>query len=208
MVVALLPVTLALGCSGSSGTPAAAPPASATPTTSVAPPAQVLSPSPSAPPAPATAAVCSPAPFTATTALKTTAPIGGQLGMKSVAAGLHPCYDRVVFTLGGTAVAKPGWRVEYVATPTSDGSGNPVAVTGSAFLRVVITNVGIPPDTGVPDPSPKQISPTSTLRVRQVVLDTAFEGQYTAFIGLTGVRPFRVFRLSSPARVVVDIRHT
>lgn len=127
--------------------------------------------------------------------------------MKSVAAGLHTCYDRVVFTLAGTAVAQPGWRVEYVATPTSDGSGNPVAVAGAAFLRVIITDVGIPPDTGVPDPNPKQISPTSTQVVRQVVLDTAFEGQYTSFIGLSGTRPFRVFRLSSPARVVVDIRH-
>jgi len=113
-----------------------------------------------------------------------------------------------VFTLGGPVADKPGWRVEYVATPTSDGSGNPVAVIGSAFLRVIVTNVGIPPDTGVPDPSPKQISLTSTQVVRQVVLDTAFEGQYTSFIGLTGSRPFRVFRLSSPARVVVDIRHS
>jgi hypothetical protein len=128
--------------------------------------------------------------------------------MMSVSAGLHPCYDRVVFTLGGTAVAQPGWRVEYVATPTSDGSGNPVAVTGSHFLRVIITNVGVPPDTGVADPSPKQISPTSTQVVRQVVLDTAFEGQYTSFIGLSASRPFRVFRLSSPARVVVDVRHS
>ena len=127
--------------------------------------------------------------------------------MKSVAAGRHTCYDRVVFTLGGTAVAQPGWRVEYVTTPTSDGSGNAVTVTGSAFLRVIITNIGIPPDTGVPDPNPKQISPTSTQVVRQVVLDTAFEGKYTSFIGLTGARPFRVYRLSSPPRVVVEIRH-
>lgn len=127
--------------------------------------------------------------------------------MKSVAAGLHTCYDRVVFTLGGTAVAQPGWRVEYVANPTSDGSGDPVAVLGSAFLRVIITNIGIPPDTGVPDPSPRQISPASTQVVKQVVLDTAFEGQYTSFIGLTGSLPFRVFRLSSPPRVVVDVLH-
>jgi len=128
--------------------------------------------------------------------------------MKSVAAGLHTCYDRVVFTLGGTAVAQPGWRVEYVSPPTSDGSGDPVAVAGSAFLRVVITNAGTPPDTGVPDPNPRKISPTSTQVVRQVVLDTVFEGQYTSFIGLTGSRAFRVFRLSNPPRVVVDVRHT
>lgn len=127
--------------------------------------------------------------------------------MASVSASVHPCYDRVVFVLGGPAGPQPGWRVEYVTNPTSDGSGNPVAVTGTSFLRVVINNVGMPQDTGVPDAHPKQVSPTSTVVVKQVKLDTVFEGQFTAFIGLTGTRPFRVFRLSGPARVVVDVLH-
>jgi hypothetical protein len=44
--------------------------------------------------------------------------------------------------------------------------------------------------------------------VHEVVLDTAYEGQYTAFIGVSSTLPFRVFRLSNPARVVIDIRYS
>ena len=156
----------------------------------------------------AVAASCSPQPFAANTSPDTQTAVGGVLGMKAITAGRHHCYDRVVFTLGGSATALPGWRVEYVAHPTSDGSGNPVAVAGASFLRVVIKAVGVPSDTGVPDPSPKQLTGLSTQVVREVRLDTVFEGQYTAFIGVSATLPFRVFRLSNPARVVVDVRST
>jgi hypothetical protein len=44
--------------------------------------------------------------------------------------------------------------------------------------------------------------------VKQVVLNTVYEGRYTAFIGLSATKPFRVFRLANPARVVVDVRHS
>ena len=74
-------------------------------------------------------------------------------------------------------------------------------------LRVILKDVGYPGDTGVPDPAPRRFTPTGTVGVREVVLDTVFEGQYTAFIGVDTTRPFRVFRLAGPPRVVVDVRH-
>ncbi len=146
-------------------------------------------------------------PFPANTLVDTSEPSGGQLAMDGATAGLQTGYDRVVFTLaGGPGIA--GWRVEYVAAPTSDGSGDPVAVAGSAYLQVLVRNLGIPPDTGVPEPTNKRFSPPGLKVVKEVVLDSAFEGQYTAFIGLSATRPFRVFRLGSPERVVVDVRHS
>ena len=42
--------------------------------------------------------------------------------------------------------------------------------------------------------------------MRDVRLGAVFEGQYEAFIGTSGEQPFRVFRLSDPERVVVDVR--
>ena len=135
-------------------------------------------------------------------------PVGGPLGLKAATAGPHPGYDRVVFTLAGSAGGKPGWKVSYVTAPTSDGSGNAVPVAGSHFLQVAIQGVGYPQDTGVADPAVKQLNPTCTKVVKQVVLDTVYEGRYTAFLGLSAMRPFRVFRLASPPRVVVDVRHS
>lgn len=203
-VVATLLALLLAGCSGSSGapTPVAAPTSSPTSSPAASPASPTAVPSASASPA----ASCVPA-FPATTLPDTGSPVGGQLGMKSASAGPHTGYDRVVFTLGGNAAAKPGWRVEYVAAPTSDGSGNPVSVHGPSYLRAIIKEVGYPGDTGVPDPAVKRFSPSGTTVVREVVLDTVFEGQYTAFIGVRSTLPFRVFRLGNPARVVVDVRH-
>jgi hypothetical protein len=39
-----------------------------------------------------------------------------------------------------------------------------------------------------------------------VVFDTTFEGTTTAFVGTTGQAPFRVYALSNPTRVVLDVR--
>jgi hypothetical protein len=200
-------VLLLAGCSNGSPAPAvntspsAALPSAGSPS-ATSPSAAATAPV-SATPSVRALARCVPA-FAANTLPKTLSPIGGSLGLQSATAGVHSGYDRVVFKLG--ASGKPGWLVEYVTSPTSDGSGNPVTVNGPSYLRVVIKNVGYPGDTGIPDPLVKRFSPGATV-VREVVLDTVFEGQYTAFIGVTSTLPYRVFRLSNPARVVVDVRH-
>jgi hypothetical protein len=145
------------------------------------------------------------APFPADTAPDTETADGPLLGLRSAAAAGHPGYDRVVLTLGGTG--RPGWRVEYVDQPTSDGSGSPVAVAGSAYLQVLVPGVGNPGDTGVPEPAARRLTPAGGQVVQEVVLDGVFEGQYTAYIGVSDRLPFRVSRLDGPARVVVDVRH-
>lgn len=134
-------------------------------------------------------------------------PSGGPLGVKVARVGRHKGFDRVVIELAGRVPGRPGWRVEYVRTPTSDGSGFPVAVRGRYFLLVAVTGVGYPPDTGVPSPAVRRLRPTGTPIVREVVLDNVFEGSYTSFVGVSAKRNFRVLRLSNPPRIVVDIRH-
>ena len=143
------------------------------------------------------------APFTADTEPDTATASGGLLGMRVARAAAQPGYDRVVLELQGSGL--PGWRVSYVDRPVADGSGDPVAVRGSAFLEVVVTGVGYPMDTGVPEPAPRRFRP-GTPNVQEVVLTGVFEGQYTAFVGVGSRQPFRVFRLSSPPRVVLDVR--
>jgi hypothetical protein len=169
----------------------AAPPAAASPAPVAALPPQTLT-------APA---------FPANTATDTEEPAGGILGVTAMRAARQQGYDRVVFQLGGKERGAPGWRVEYTDQPTQDGSGDPVKVAGSAFLSVVLTGTGYPMDTGTTEPSPRRLAPKGTGLVKEVVFDGVFEGQTAAFIGLSAQRPFRVFRLADPARVVVDIRH-
>lgn len=171
--------------------------------------------SPSSPPAttptgtpsavPTTSATCTPA-FSANTLPDTETATGGQLGLQQAQSAGQAGFDRVTFTFGAGS-AQPGWQVEYVDDPRSDGSGDPVQVAGSKTLHVIMKDAGVPNDTGVPEPAVRRFTPSGTTVVREVVLDGAFEGQYTAFIGLSSTKPFRVTRLASPPRVVVDVRH-
>jgi hypothetical protein len=109
-----------------------------------------------------------------------------------------------VFEVDGDGA--PGWDVRYVDAPSSQGSGDPVDVEGSAFLQVTLTGVGYPYDTGVEEWSgPDPLSVGDTEVVTEVAWDATFEGQSVAFIGTTAQVPFRVYLLEGPARVVVEV---
>jgi hypothetical protein len=127
------------------------------------------------------------------------------LTVSDIRTGRHEGYDRVVFELGGTGT--PGWEVAYVDRPTSQGSGDPVDVAGHAVLQVTITGAGYPYDTGVEEfAGPKPLPGAGTQTVTEVVFDATFEGTTVAFVGTTAEAPFRVYALSNPTRVVLEVR--
>jgi len=130
---------------------------------------------------------------------------GAQVTVRDVRTGRQDGFDRVVFEVGGTGT--PGWDVRYVDAPTSQASGAPVDVAGSAALQVAITGVGLPADTGVAAfDGPNPLPGSGTRTVVEVVVDTTFEGTTTAFVGTTAQTPFRVYALSDPTRVVLEVR--
>ena len=129
---------------------------------------------------------------------------GSLVTVTDIRIGRHDGFDRVVFEVDGDGA--PGWDVRYVDAPSSQGSGDPVDVEGSAFLQVTLTGVGYPYDTGVEEWSgPDPLSVGDTEVVTEVVWDATFEGQSVAFIGTTAQVPFRVYLLEDPARVVVEV---
>ena len=130
---------------------------------------------------------------------------GAQGTVRDIRTGRQDGFDRVVFELGGTGT--PGWDVRYVDAPTSQGTGAPVEVAGAAALQVAITGVGLPADTGVAEfDGPNPLPGSGTRTVTEVVFDTTFEGTTTAFVGTTAQTPFRVYVLSDPTRVVLEVR--
>ena len=147
-----------------------------------------------------------PAGFPAAPALSEQEPSGGPLSVTAVRVARQDGFDRVVFELAGKAAGQAGWRVEYVEDPSSQGSGDPVDVGGEAALSVLITGTGYPMDTGQEEVGDDPALPGDLQVVEDVVLGAVFEGQYEAFVGTSGELPFRVFRLSDPERVVVDVR--
>ncbi len=156
---------------------------------------------------PADDATEAPLPFPANTEPDTQDPSAdAALTVTDIRVGYHDDFDRVVFELGGTGT--PGWRVEYVDEPIDEGSGNLAAVDGDAYLQVMISGTGYPTDTGVEEyAGPNPVVAGDDGEVEEVLLRGVFEGYTQAFVGVDDERrPFRVFSLENPTRVVVDVR--
>jgi len=121
----------------------------------------------------------------------------------AVRAGRHEGYDRVVFELSGSGT--PGWTVEYVDSPSSEGSGAAVDVPGEAFLQVTLQGMTYPYESGATEVPRGEVSVSGTEAVSGVVYDATFEGTSVAWIGTAATTPFRVYALTGPSRVVVEV---
>jgi len=130
--------------------------------------------------------------------------------LTGVRTGRNVCFDRLIFDLAGPAI---GYRVEYVAQVTADGSGDPIPLRGGAFLQIGLATAAYG-DAGQPTYQPADASNIVDVRrfttFRQVALDGTFEGITTLGLGVRARLPFRVFVLPGPgsaSRVIIDVSH-
>ncbi|GAA4287346.1 AMIN-like domain-containing (lipo)protein [Georgenia daeguensis] len=131
----------------------------------------------------------------------------GDLLPTGVRVGSHEGYERVVLDFEGTGT--PGWRVEYVDEAVEDPKGDVVDVQGDVTLQVIATGVRYPEgDDETGRVAQGSYDAEDADLVEEVRVTGMFEGQNQAFIGLDEKAPFRVFTLTEPARLVVDVRTT
>jgi hypothetical protein len=126
--------------------------------------------------------------------------------LTEVRAARQPCFDRVVLEFRDPG--NPGYQVGYQPGPiVQDGSGEPVAVEGAAYLVIRVAPAsGFDSGTGTPTyDGPGRVAPAGTAHVREVVRTGDFEGVLTWVVGLDEQRPFTVDTLGGPTRLVVDI---
>jgi hypothetical protein len=143
-------------------------------------------------------------PFPADTATDTGEPADpSELTLTAVRAAAHEGYDRVVFEFSGSGT--PGWSVEYVDAPSSQGSGAEVAVPGEAFLQVTAQGTTNPYESGAQELPAGPVPVSGTDVVQSVVYDATFEGTSVAWIGTSARTPFRVYALTGPSRLVVEV---
>jgi hypothetical protein len=137
-----------------------------------------------------------------TTAPKTAAGGARQAEAYGLTAACHASFDRVVVRVrAGT----PGYDVRSVRRVVQDGSGRVVSLQGRRRIHLVLHNARghtaggrtLLPAVRTP------LCPT----LRQVKRSGDFEGVVSFGLGLRRRTGFRVFRLSGPARVVVDVAH-
>ncbi|WP_270889304.1 AMIN-like domain-containing (lipo)protein [Pedococcus sp. 5OH_020] len=128
---------------------------------------------------------------------------GGLPVLKAIKAGRHGSYERVVleFTASYGEV-----KVRYVPVVHQDPSDKVVPLRGSSFLEVVVQGAvatweatPITPYTG-----PSTVK-TGFPTVKQVSISGDFEAVLSFGVGLGRTAGFRVARLRSPDRLVLDV---
>jgi hypothetical protein len=137
-----------------------------------------------------------------TTAPKSAPGSGGQVQLSNNRTGCHATFDRFVFQ---ARFGTPSYRVRYVRRIIEDGSGNTVNLLGSKRLRVVIREAR-----GHTQGGSNLLTNVITPRcsnLRQVKVAGDFEGIVTFGLGLRRKTGFRVFRLTDPRRLVIDVAH-
>ena len=126
-----------------------------------------------------------------------------QAQLVRITTGCGASYDRLVFRFG---FGKPGYRVRYVARVFKDPSGKPLPLPGSARLSITFQNARAHTAGGAAIAIPPVITPgcSNLLKVKQA---GDFEGVVSYGAGLAHRAGFRVFRLTGPTRVVIDVAH-
>ncbi len=113
-------------------------------------------------------------------------------------------FDRVVFTFDGSAT--PGYFVAYIDKPVrACGSGNVVPVAGDGFLEIRMTRAQAHTDAGqatIEDRN-RMLNYENLL---QLVDTCDFEGNVTWVLGVGSPNAYRVTELTSPPRLVLDVK--
>jgi len=146
-------------------------------------------------------AAASAQPFTTTP--KTSAGNGVTAQLYDVRVGRHTTFDRIVFDF---RFGRPRYDVRYVPRILADGSGLPVPMLGRRFIAVSFRSAGTDAAAGAPTAVPRVITPLFP-QLRQAKKTGEFEAVVSFGLGLRSRNGFRVFRLTSPTRVVIDVAH-
>lgn len=127
------------------------------------------------------------------------APAAGPVFVSAVSVGRHAGFDRVVFRATG---GLPPWQVRYVPSVSQDGSGAPVPLLGAADVLVVLQGTS-----WTTTPSAQPTLTPGFPGLRQVRGAGEFEATLSYGIGQATKAGIRVFALTAPDRLVVDVRH-
>ncbi|WP_438616966.1 AMIN-like domain-containing (lipo)protein [Myxococcus xanthus] len=125
--------------------------------------------------------------------------------LRSVRAGTHADFDRVVFEFDGPQV--PGYQLQYVDKPIIQcGSGDETPLAGKGFLQVTMSPARGHDDQGRATVAALEIKPKLPTLL-ELVRTCDFEAEVTWVLGNKAPTDFRVMELRDPTRLVVDVKH-
>ncbi len=160
---------------------------------------------PPAPEAPPEDIKPAPAASPATPRAKPAARTGKPPVLRAVRSARQAGADRV--TVEFDAAALPQWHAEFVDRPVHDcGSGDQVAVAGTAWLQVRFTGAQAHNDQGASTSGARRRALDGS-NARELVRTCDFEGEVTWVIGVTRKTGYKALTLGTPSRLVIDIAH-
>lgn len=119
--------------------------------------------------------------------------------------GVHDEYDRVTMELEDAA-GFPGYHVEYVDRPLREcGSGRQIRPVGDGWIELRLEPARAHTEAGE-STLPGTEFPVEGALLQRIYRTCDFEGMVTVVLALASPEPFRVFTLTDPRRVVVDVR--
>ncbi|MCP3136364.1 AMIN-like domain-containing (lipo)protein [Pyxidicoccus xibeiensis] len=125
--------------------------------------------------------------------------------LRSVRAGQHADYDRVVFEFDGEQL--PGYQLEYVDKPIVQcGSGDETPVAGQGWLQVRLTPARGHDDKGQATVAQREMKPKLPV-IQELERICDFEAEVTWVLGNKSPNKYRVMELKGPTRLVVDVQH-
>ena len=127
-----------------------------------------------------------------------------ELQIEDVRAGSHEGVDRVVVELSGTGT--PDVLAGYTADPRQQASGLPLVPAGNAYFELIIQ--GVPWSMGLSDADLAKADPAGVAAggIQEIADGGIFEADAQYIVGLNAQRPYNLYLLENPTRVVVDFQ--
>ena len=127
-----------------------------------------------------------------------------ELQIEDVRAGSHEGVDRVVVELSGTGT--PNVLAGYTADPRQQASGLPLVPAGNAYFELIIQ--GVPWTMGLSDADLAKADPAGVAAggIQEIADGGIFEADAQYIVGLNAQRPYNLYLLENPTRVVVDFQ--
>ncbi|MGH3519938.1 MAG: AMIN-like domain-containing (lipo)protein [Haloechinothrix sp.] len=125
--------------------------------------------------------------------------------MTGIRTGQSSGFDRIVLDMAGH---RPGVTYKWGDELRQDGSGHVVWLTGEHFITARVNPAAAHDDSGDPTyRGPKKFRTRNLRNVMAVAVTGDFEAVLSIGLGTRYRSWVRVFTLSSPTRVVIDVGH-
>lgn len=127
-----------------------------------------------------------------------------ELQIEDVRAGSHEGVDRVVVELSGTGT--PNVLAGYTPDPRQQASGLPLVPAGNAYFELIIQ--GVPWSMGLSEADLAKADPAGVAAggIQEIADGGIFEADAQYIVGLNAQRPYNLYLLENPTRVVVDFQ--